>query len=51
MMDSACFWLRSNAIAQAAQLAAVLPAPLKRRPERMNRYSAIILDRMRQMGW
>ena len=36
---------------QAAQLAAVLPAPLKRRPERMNRYSAIILDRMRQMGW
>ena len=36
---------------QAAQLAAVLPAPLKRRPERMNNYSAIILDRMRQMGW
>jgi monofunctional glycosyltransferase len=36
---------------QAAQLAAVLPSPLKRRPERMSRYSAIILDRMRQMGW
>ncbi len=36
---------------QAAQLAAVLPAPLKRRPERMNRYSAIILDHMRQIGW
>ncbi len=36
---------------EAAQLAAILPAPLKRRPERMNRYSAIILDRMRQMGW
>src|SRR5271157_2600614 len=36
---------------QAARLAAVLPAPLKRRPERMNRYPAIILDRMRQMGW
>jgi len=36
---------------QAAQLAAILPAPLKRRPERMNNYSAIILDRMRQMGW
>lgn len=36
---------------QAAQLAAVLPAPLKRRPERMNHYSAIILNRMRQMGW
>jgi monofunctional glycosyltransferase len=36
---------------QAARLAAILPAPLKRRPERMNKYSAIILDRMRQMGW
>jgi monofunctional glycosyltransferase len=36
---------------QAARLAAILPAPLKRRPERMNRYSALILDRMRQMGW
>lgn len=36
---------------QAAQLAAVLPSPLKRRPERMNRYSAIILKRMNQMGW
>jgi monofunctional biosynthetic peptidoglycan transglycosylase len=36
---------------QAAQLAAILPAPLKRRPERMDRYSGIILERMRQMGW
>ncbi len=36
---------------QAAQLAAILPAPLERRPERMNNYSAIILERMRQMGW
>ncbi len=36
---------------QSAQLAAILPAPLKRRPERMTRYSAIILNRMRQMGW
>lgn len=36
---------------QAAQLAAVLPAPLKRRPECMNNYSAIILERMRQVGW
>jgi len=35
----------------AAHLAAVLPAPLKRRPERMNHYPAIILGRMRQMGW
>ena len=32
-------------------LAAVLPGPLKRRPDRMNQYSAIILARMRQMGW
>ena len=36
---------------QAARLAAILPAPLKRRPERMNNYSMIILDRMSQMGW
>ena len=36
---------------QAARLAAILPAPLKRRPERMNHYSAIILERMGQMGW
>jgi len=36
---------------EAAHLAAILPAPLKRRPERMNRYSEIILNRMRQMGW
>jgi monofunctional biosynthetic peptidoglycan transglycosylase len=36
---------------QAARLAAILPAPLKRRPERMNRYSELILERMRQMGW
>ena len=35
----------------AARLAAVLPGPLKRRPDRMNRYSAIILNRMQQMGW
>jgi monofunctional biosynthetic peptidoglycan transglycosylase len=36
---------------QSARLAAILPAPLKRRPERMNNYSAVILRRMRQMGW
>ena len=36
---------------QAARLAAILPAPLKRRPERMNDYSARILERMHQMGW
>ena len=36
---------------QAARLAAILPAPRKRRPERMNRYSEIILQRMGQVGW
>jgi monofunctional biosynthetic peptidoglycan transglycosylase len=36
---------------QAARLAAILPAPLKRRPERMNSYSAIILERMTQLRW
>lgn len=36
---------------QAARLAAILPAPLRRRPDRMNNYSARILERMRQMGW
>jgi monofunctional biosynthetic peptidoglycan transglycosylase len=36
---------------QAARLAAILPAPLRRRPERMNSYSGIILKRMEQMGW
>jgi monofunctional biosynthetic peptidoglycan transglycosylase len=36
---------------QGARLAAILPAPLKRRPERMNHYSTLILERMRQMGW
>jgi monofunctional biosynthetic peptidoglycan transglycosylase len=36
---------------QAARLAAILPLPLKRRPERMNHYSELILVRMRQMGW
>ena len=36
---------------QAARLAAILPAPLRRHPQRMDSYSAIILDRMRQMGW
>jgi monofunctional biosynthetic peptidoglycan transglycosylase len=36
---------------QGARLAAILPAPLKRRPERMDKYSVIILKRMAQMGW
>jgi monofunctional biosynthetic peptidoglycan transglycosylase len=36
---------------EAARLAAILPAPLKRKPQRMNQYSAVILMRMGQMGW
>ncbi len=36
---------------QGARLAAILPAPLRRRPERMNHYSEIVLERMRQVGW
>ena len=36
---------------QAARLAAILPSPLRRRPARMNHYSALIQERMRQMGW
>jgi monofunctional glycosyltransferase len=36
---------------RSARLAAILPAPLKRHPDRMNSYSAIILGRMNQMGW
>jgi monofunctional glycosyltransferase len=36
---------------QAARLAAIIPAPLKRRPERMNEYTAVILDRMAKTGW
>ena len=36
---------------QAARLAAVIPSPLRRKPERMNQYSAEILRRMAQTGW
>jgi monofunctional glycosyltransferase len=36
---------------ESARLAAILPLPLNRRPDRMNRYSDLILERMRQMGW
>jgi monofunctional biosynthetic peptidoglycan transglycosylase len=42
---------RNIGLQQAARLAAILPAPLKRRPERMNNYSTLILDRMRAMNW
>lgn len=37
--------------AQAARLAAVVPAPRTRSPDRMGWYSEIILRRMRNMGW
>ena len=37
--------------AQAARLAAVIPAPLRRKPERMNEYSEEILNRMARVGW
>ncbi len=36
---------------QGARLAAVLPDPRRRKPARMDHYSAIVLDRMQQMGW
>ena len=54
--DAACrYWYETPARTigrpQSARLAAILPAPLKRRPDRMNSYSAIILGRMNQMGW
>jgi monofunctional glycosyltransferase len=52
--ESACHYYygtRNIGVEQAARLAAILPAPLKRRPERMNKYSALILERMRQIGW
>jgi monofunctional biosynthetic peptidoglycan transglycosylase len=42
---------RSIGREQSARLAAILPAPLRRKPNRMDRYSAIILRRMSQMGW
>jgi monofunctional glycosyltransferase len=54
--ESACeFYYRTSARnidrQQSAQLAAILPLPLKRRPDRMIHYSEIILERMRRMGW
>src|SRR5216684_3727335 len=54
--ESACSYYDGTAARnigrdQAARLAAILPAPLKRRPERMNNYSVLILERMRQMNW
>ncbi len=36
---------------QAARLAAIIPNPIRRHPERMGEYGEIIQTRMRQMGW
>jgi monofunctional glycosyltransferase len=36
---------------ESARLAAVIPAPLKRRPAQMNDYSNVIMERMTQNGW
>jgi monofunctional biosynthetic peptidoglycan transglycosylase len=36
---------------QSARLAACLPAPRRRRPARMDHYSALIMERMTQVGW
>ncbi len=54
--EAACgYYYRTSARSidrqEGAQLAAILPAPLKRRPEHMKRYSGLIQERMRQMGW
>jgi len=54
--DSACrhyygISARNIGREQAARLAAILPLPLKRRPDHMNYYSELILERMHQMGW
>jgi monofunctional glycosyltransferase len=54
--ESACrYYYRISARSidreQGARLAAILPLPLKRRPDHMNRYSGLILERMGQMGW
>jgi monofunctional biosynthetic peptidoglycan transglycosylase len=52
---AARFWYGGGAAVlnrdQAARLAAVIPSPLRRKPGRMNAYSAEILRRMEQTGW
>jgi monofunctional glycosyltransferase len=42
---------RSIGREQGARMAAILPLPLRRKPDRMDRYSSIILERMHQVGW
>jgi monofunctional biosynthetic peptidoglycan transglycosylase len=36
---------------ESARLAAIIPAPLTRKPARMEQLSADILGKMRNMGW
>lgn len=36
---------------QSARLAACIPSPLRRRPQRMDSYSSVILSRMSSRGW
>ena len=36
---------------ESTRLAAILPSPRRRKPERMNQYAAIIQERMRLLGW
>jgi len=52
---AARFWFGTPAARltrdQSARLAALLPAPRRRKPARMNRYSGEILRRMAQRGW
>lgn len=36
---------------QGARLAACLPSPRRRKPTRMDHYSAAIMERMQQVGW
>ena len=54
--DAACrTWYKTSPRSigrdQSARLAAILPAPRKRKPERMAHYSAIIQRRMSEVGW
>ena len=54
--ESACrYYYRTSARnidrQRSAQLAAILPLPLDRQPDHMSRYSGLILERMRQVGW
>jgi monofunctional biosynthetic peptidoglycan transglycosylase len=49
------YWYRKHASQvdrdESARLASIIPNPRKRKPGRTDRYTDIILARMRQMGW